>query len=342
MKWHLTSESLSDIIDAYDEGVVVIPEHQRPFIWKHKQQESLVETVARNMPIPNIILCETYTNGKKRRWVEDGQQRFMSLRKFVKGQSNDGGVLRFENKTFEELSIQQQCKFMNYKIGITEYWDATQLERETLFDRYQNGTPLTTGQRYWHFKNSSPLVKFAINTFMVPGCGLNTMGYKIWGKKDLHDDTARKLNLERAVNLCAGAAFGVEFITRSYDTIGPKLLLKFDEAAALDTLTTVLQIVDNVCKSGKYVAKERKKLWDGGNLVCYVLYALLTHTNIDWTEFVSATTSFQDLMNTLHANISKSRVWCPERWETGISNVQNVLHGNGNIQGVYDISSDDE
>jgi hypothetical protein len=343
MKWNLTTEPIGElVIDYVDEGYIDIPDHQRPFIWNIKQQTCLVNTVVSNMPIPNLIFSETHENGKRKRWIEDGQQRFMSMKKFICGDCENGGVIKYDGKTFEELDIRLQEKIKNYPIGITQYWDATQEERESLFDLYQNGVPLSAGQRYWHHKRTSPLVKFAIDTLLSSTSEYATITSKLWGTKDLSVDTKTKLGLNKAVSFVCGAAFGINHITKSFTTIGPMLNVQFDEEIAKDRLNYTLKTISDMSHKCKFTASQRKKFWDAGALAGYVLYAYMANIDINWIQFAQKSSDYEKMMQNLHTHKLKSRAWDIPRWKQGIANVQNVLNDvDVDTEGNYE-SSDEE
>ena len=346
MKWNLTSEPIGELINDYVyDGYIDIPEHQRPFIWNIKKQTSLINTVASNMPIPNVIFSETHVNGKRKRWIEDGQQRFLSLKKFICVEDNNGGIIKFNGKSFDELDIRMQEKIKNYPIGITQYWDSTQEERELLFDLYQNGVPLSTGQRYWHWKRTSPLVKFAIDALLSPSSSIYaSITFKLWGTKDLNADTSTKLNLNKAVSFVCGAAFGVNHITKSFTTIGPMLSNEFDIDIANDRLAYTLKTLQEMSTKCKFTAAQRKRFWDAGTLAGYILYAYMADIDIDWVQFAQKSCDFEKMMKNLHSNKLSSRAWDLPRWKQGILNVQNILN-NINLpvdSSHYDSSEEEE
>ena len=342
MKWRCAAEPLHELVSDY-KGSIDIPEHQRPFIWNLKQQTSFIHTVVCHMPIPNLIFSETYENGKRIRWIEDGQQRFLTMKKFVYEEDDNGGVIKFNGKSFSELDIALQQKINHYPVYIIQYWDATQEERESLFDLYQNGVPLSTGQRYWHHKNKSQLVKFAIDNLMSPSSKYAIVAEKIWGKKDCENDTKTRLNLTRAVTFVCGAAFGVNFITKSFMTIGPVLNEDFDTNIAHDRLNHTLNTILAICEKCKFTKNQSKKLWDAGMLAGYVMYAYISNVEIDWVQFATACADFQTFRRILHNNKKSSRAWDVLRWKQGLHNISKYLENGLQVdEYISEDNSEDE
>lgn len=343
MKWRCAPEPLHELVSEYKQSID-IPEHQRPFIWNHKQQTSFIHTVASHMPIPNLIFSETYEDGKRIRWIEDGQQRFMTMKKFVYEEVDNGGVIKFNGKTFTELDVALQEKIKNYPINIIQYWDATQEERESLFDLYQNGVPLSTGQRFWHHKNKSQLIKFAIENLMSPTSKYATITEKIWGKKDIQMDTPTKLNLTRAVSFVCGAAFGVNLITKSFTTIGPMLNEEFDDSIAHERLSYTLNIILEICNICKFTSNHKRKFWDAGTLAGYIMYAYMSDIEVDWIQFAQNCADFETFRKILHNKKKNSRVWDVLRWKQGINNVLKYLDNDFELNESVnnDVLSDDE
>lgn len=325
IKFSLTSERLCDLIDEYEKSIF-IPLHQRPFIWSKKQQMNFVETVVSNFPFPPLILSETY-DGIRRRWIEDGQQRFMTLRKFIKGLSNDGGILKFHDKTFAELSVNEQCKVLNYPVGIQQYWNASVDERERLFDLFQNGTALTTGQRYWHHSRKSPMVIFAIQNLMSSSSIYFKQTKSIWGVKDVKTDGKTKLDLTKSMSFACAVAFGVNYITRSFETIAPMLEMSFDDSVAHTRLAFLINTVSDISATGGFKPVQKKKFWCMGTIAGYILYAYLMDIQIDWIDFIRRCNDYEEVMRIIHDNKLKSRNWKSQRWKQGIENVQAYLEG---------------
>ncbi|NQU05631.1 MAG: DUF262 domain-containing protein [Calditrichaeota bacterium] len=93
----MESVKIFDLLEKVDKGEVVIPDFQRPFVWKNKQVEELLNSIAKGYFIGSILMLEDYPNnrfapkpilgvknyshneGKTIKYILDGQQRVSSL-----------------------------------------------------------------------------------------------------------------------------------------------------------------------------------------------------------------------------------------------------------------------
>ena len=73
--------NLSTIFNYMDNGLLVIPEFQRNYVWDIKHASRLIESLIRGLPIPQLFLYEAERN---KFLVIDGQQRLMSIYYFFK------------------------------------------------------------------------------------------------------------------------------------------------------------------------------------------------------------------------------------------------------------------
>jgi hypothetical protein len=74
--------TVSTLIQYVDDGEISIPPFQRHFVWTIGQASRLIESLIIQCPIPSIYLNEETDN---RLTVIDGNQRIISIYKFVKG-----------------------------------------------------------------------------------------------------------------------------------------------------------------------------------------------------------------------------------------------------------------
>ena len=72
--------SLDFILQLLNKGVINLsPDFQRNFVWDHKQQSQLIESILLGIPIPTFYLAKT----EKRYNVVDGLQRFTTIKRFM-------------------------------------------------------------------------------------------------------------------------------------------------------------------------------------------------------------------------------------------------------------------
>ena len=79
-----------DLIESFKSGGLIVPEFQRPFVWKSGQIVNLLDSIYKDFPIPSILLLdapsdrfehrtETPALKARVRFIIDGQQRITAL-----------------------------------------------------------------------------------------------------------------------------------------------------------------------------------------------------------------------------------------------------------------------
>ena len=79
-RWQISY--LYDLMSKYNE-IDLSPDYQRQFIWDHKRQCRLIESLMLKIPIPTFYLAE---NEEGTYHVVDGLQRLSSIKKFLDNQ----------------------------------------------------------------------------------------------------------------------------------------------------------------------------------------------------------------------------------------------------------------
>lgn len=315
LSYEFSSRTVKSLLE---DDSIDIPDHQRPEMWLKDRQQRLIKTIMDGLPIPNLTLNDTITNGKRIRWLEDGQQRYISMKKFFNNQ------LDYENVFYKDFKEDQRFKFLTYKIPILTYENASRAEIIQIFDNLNHGVPLSPGHRF-HARLDSPLVKYARDRLLTPEKHFYARASAIWGAHPFNKDTKTKKNLMNAMALAGGAAHGVECITTSYDVLGPLLQTTFDTAKAdvfLDKLIAVYEAADAVYA---ITPADKKKQWDAGKISGYILASLIhgyTPDLVDmWSSYLVNVRKGDDTLAVLHAKKPASRNWNSNRWRIGYENV---------------------
>lgn len=139
-----------------------IPIHQRYPQWKDEQREKLIDTVFRNFPMSGIVVSRHVDDDSIYYDFEDGQTRMSILQDFYM----DRFPFRVDNGDaikFSELPREKQRAFENYKICIEELSEVSNYDISEVFDRLQNGKPLSDKDLYWNRKDEFPYVRKAIS-----------------------------------------------------------------------------------------------------------------------------------------------------------------------------------
>lgn len=118
---HTVREVCNGFLDNDELGVYgfggklnIRPKYQREFVYNDAQQKAVINTVMRSFPL-NVMYWVKNDEGNYE--LLDGQQRTMSLCKFVK---NDFSIMQDNGvpASFENLTLSEQNKILDYKLFI--------------------------------------------------------------------------------------------------------------------------------------------------------------------------------------------------------------------------------
>lgn len=136
--------------------------------------------------------------------------------------------------------------------------DLTDAQIEDLFQRLQDGKPLTNGQRF-HARNH-PIVNLAKRMIKDRRCEA------VWGVKA---DTATKMHLANMVAIASGLAWGnPDLISNSYDIISREMAKPesehMDNALIEERLEKLLDVYRQADERLIISSTNRKKQWNPG------------------------------------------------------------------------------
>jgi len=269
-------------------------------------------------PMPPLIVRQTIEDGKCVRWLEDGQQRYKSMKNFYENKFS------YKNTLYKDFSEADRVKFLTYKIPILTYENATTEETIEMFDNFQNGVPLTPGQRF-HARLDTPLVKYARERLLTPDKHFYARAAAVWGPHESKSDTKTKRVLMNAMAIAGGVAYGADHITTSYDVLGPILNKSFDMKQADSLLDKLLRVYELVATSQPFTPDEKKGHWPVGEFTGYVLASLIASPTNDtiekWAAYANDVRGKEDRYHELHANMPASRNWNAARWRQGYDNI---------------------
>lgn len=139
--------------------------------WDALQQSLLIHSVLADMPIPPIAIAKADVDGNESEYVIDGKQRTTTVLNFMSGikdketgrypdtayklhkdtpSVNIEGIdetLDIANKYYDELHEELQSELQSSTFMIQRMEDATDEQIEEIFNRWNNGTPLTKQQK---------------------------------------------------------------------------------------------------------------------------------------------------------------------------------------------------
>ena len=145
--------------DANTPAVLRIPEHQRFYVWTGSKQTLLVDSIMNNCPLPLMVFTEQAVNGETVWFVQDGQQRLITLQKFIMGEFTWNGL------RYEELTNTNRLHFLGYSVTCSIIKNPTVDQIADIFERLNCGKPLTDNDKFWNRKESA-VVSFALNELM--------------------------------------------------------------------------------------------------------------------------------------------------------------------------------
>lgn len=118
MKYQIKEVTIKSLINLIEEKKINLrPSYQRNFIWGPKDQKSLIETIMKGWPLPNLFI---YNDGNGKYEMVDGQQRSRTIFKYSKNEFKDKN-----KKNFNDID---QDVFFNYKLVVIELSDLSEDE----------------------------------------------------------------------------------------------------------------------------------------------------------------------------------------------------------------------
>jgi hypothetical protein len=154
IKYTTTQWDIRKILLWRSKAKLRFPRHQRGNAWNRHYEISLIDTIYRGLPISSLTLSSVDLSGNNIHFIEDGKQRLNTIEKFFANKIDLDGAY------YISLPKDVQEKFLNYKISILIYYNASDEERVEIFDRLQNGILLSYGERFHSIRFLSPTVDF--------------------------------------------------------------------------------------------------------------------------------------------------------------------------------------
>lgn len=158
---------------AYGGHLIVRPAYQREFIYNPEQQREVVRTVMSGFPLNTMYWAK---NGEAQYEIIDGQQRTMSICRYVAG----GFTVPFQDDpkhplTFANLSEERKKKVLDY--GLQVYiCEGSDDEKLSWFHTINIAGERLTDQELRNAVYSGPFVTAAKRYFAKSGCVAQKMG----------------------------------------------------------------------------------------------------------------------------------------------------------------------
>ncbi len=142
--------SLGEMFHLMNEGELQIPDYQREYVWTKKQQERYLDSLSKNMPLFGPVINVDTSTGSQ--WIMDGQNRIVTIFKFLSGDINYKGVY------FSKMPDNEKRRFKNMRISYTETRDWSREQCQDFFMRIQEGVKLKDGELI-HARSDNELTK---------------------------------------------------------------------------------------------------------------------------------------------------------------------------------------
>ena len=283
-----TQRTVKQILEWRETKKLRIPLHQRGFVWDKKRQEGLIDTIRRGLPIPSLTLSKD----SSAYWVEDGQQRITTLQRYYTNKLEVDGF--FSNST-----IENQKNFLDYKLPVMIYENATMEEKIEIFDRLQNGLALSSGERFYSLRLLSPTVMFAIETIFGESTH-KLLITQVWGERSLEDgaekmkDGSSRFNiLKQCVCIVGGLVWGPAYFTETYENLREILRNPIEltqKRKANEYLFAILNIYKQTMDTSD--KKYRDFCWNPKNMTGFILSSLWETEPSKWPDVQAVWVNF--------------------------------------------------
>jgi hypothetical protein len=321
----LTFNTLRELADNLANKALEIPPHQRDFCWSEKKSQLFINTITEGLPIPSILIRDD--RNAPAPFLEDGRQRITTMSRFF----NDE-ISTLDGKKFSDLSPITKRQIESYKVSIVKYRNATTEQVIEIFDRFQNGLPLSVGERFHSLAEISPIIRFAKDQLLTAGSGLHDEFIPVFGSRCGSDK--RYNNLKNAVGVMIGLAFGANAITTKWDILRENKYLSreltdIQKADMINSLRKIRKIYEDVNDEEESNAKNVKNnQWAVGKILGYIIWSFQAYPNDHrrlmegWTRFLVEARREPSLLNTrLHGDDGAARFYDGKRWKLGYLNV---------------------
>jgi hypothetical protein len=356
MDYKHNEHSIKQLVARYISDKIKIPEHQRNAnVWTEDKRKLFIDSCKRNMPSPSILI---YTDDADQEWFEDGLQRLTTLKDFMQDKFMD-----LNDRWYSEWTEMEKYRFGEYRIATVEYCGATAEERVVIFDRFQNGSPLKTGERL-HALSYAPLVKFTKEMLMkyTNSDGQEMRGkyldraQLVWGAIKCDNTDKRYDELHKLVALINGIVHGwksCKGITKSYIELRETLMtpitpdLRDMAERVIDELIVIYEEADvRYPLQGKKHLSVQKNI---GNFTGAIVYSLKMFPNDwerlhnGWIDFLVSYRKNNTLLETkIKKNVSDCRNWTEGRWRTTYRHVFNIAGQNERAKSSPSEDSDED
>lgn len=148
--WELKIHEIKGKIDRGE--LIPDPDWQRGYIWKTRDEQLLIDSIIRGMPIPKFYLTEEYNarKGASIHYAVDGQQRLKAIHKFLDNKFSIKIQTEDREYFFKDLDRSMQQKITTYNLNGHYLEDFTQADINFLFQRLNRTGIKLTNMEVWN------------------------------------------------------------------------------------------------------------------------------------------------------------------------------------------------
>lgn len=155
MKYCNTEWTIRDLMTLIDEKRINLrPPYQRNFIWSTKDQKLLIDSINKGYPLPNFFILK---DGHRTYEMIDGQQRAMTIHKFIKNEFSD-----LEKRFYRDYPSHQNLLEYKLNIVILEGFNESKESKEEFFylvnKRGVQLNPTEVNHAYYHASGFMSLI----------------------------------------------------------------------------------------------------------------------------------------------------------------------------------------
>ncbi|WP_428044564.1 GmrSD restriction endonuclease domain-containing protein [Candidatus Avelusimicrobium fimicolum] len=168
---------IKDFLLNYHNFKVDLNYQRPPNAWSLQDKQCLIDSILADDPIPMFFINE---KGNKK-YIVDGQQRLSVIKEFHDSKfklSSKFSPKEIADKTFADLSTNQQQHFLNYNLTV-QIIEGNDEKIRSIFSRLQRGKPLSLGERLNALPGNivSIMRKIAKHDFISKSLGINQDRY---------------------------------------------------------------------------------------------------------------------------------------------------------------------
>ncbi len=230
-----------------DGRLILRPAFQRNLVWNDDQRSYLVDSILRNLPVPEVYLqTTTDADGREELIVVDGQQRISACLSFLNDDLRlvgDDLDPRWRHRLFSELEEPLQARFRGYRLLVRELPDVGDVVLREIFRRLNRTVEALEPQELRHAAYTGPYIGFI--EFAASQQVLQTLG--VFSARDYrrrrNDELVAEIAYATAVGAFPNKKEGLEESFLNYERHGLPPTLLADLARRFGRTFTQLDLI---------------------------------------------------------------------------------------------------